>query len=291
MRASFLATSINTYHQEVNQFDDGRLLDAPWLNASLLMQSENRILLGAVEFDQLTELETCKWIGSALDRGEAGFVVTANLDHLLRCKRSQEYLRLVNQASLVVADGMPLIWASRIQGTPLPERVAGSSLCLSLAQSLASAGRSIFLLGGDPGVAANAAQILKDRFPGLTIAGAYSPPFGFEKDPIELNVILTLLADSGPDVVYVALGSPKQEKLIEQLRDRFPSTWWIGVGISLSFITGDIKRAPRWVQLIGCEWVHRLVQEPRRLARRYLIDGIPFAVELLVGSAMRRLRN
>ncbi len=248
----------------------------------------SRIDLGNVAIDVATEAETCAHIAECLERGRGGNVVTVNLDHLLRCKRSADYHQLVSRADLVVADGMPLVWASRMQGTPLPERVAGSSLCLSLAATLASSSRRIFLLGGDPGVAEVAAEVLSQRFPGLQIAGTYCPPFGFEKDPAQLELIRRRIAESAPDVVYVALGSPKQEQLIERLRSEFPGVWWTGIGISLSFITGDVRRAPRWVQRIGCEWIHRLVQEPRRLGRRYLVDGIPFGIELLVTSAGRR---
>lgn len=250
-----------------------------------------RVKLGHVLFHTATEAETCTHISRCLDAKRGGSVVTVNLDHLLRCKRHADYREIVSRADIVVADGMPLIWASRIQGTPLPERVAGSSLCLSLAAELAQANRSIFLLGGDPGVAEQAAKVLTQRFAGLRIAGTHFPPLGFEKDPAELDLIRQQLTTSQPDVVYVALGSPKQEQLIERLRKELPSTWWMGVGISLSFITGDVKRAPRWVQKVGCEWIHRLIQEPRRLARRYVIDGIPFAFELLIGSAVRRVRG
>ncbi len=218
-------------------------------------------------------------------------MVTANLDHLLRCNRHPEYLDLVRKADLVVADGMPLIWASRIQGTPLPERVAGSSLCLSLAEAISPLGRSIFLLGGNPGVAERAAKVLAQRFPGLIIAGTYCPPLGFERIPAEIDCIRSMIGDTKPDIAYVALGSPKQEELIERLRAEFPATWWMGIGISLSFITGEVRRAPKWVQKMGLEWTHRLSQEPKRLARRYLIDGVPFALWLFAWSASKRLRE
>lgn len=250
-----------------------------------------QIKLQHVALDAVTEPQACTHIVESLAAGQGGSVVTVNLDHLLRCKRSLEYRQLVERADLVVADGMPLVWASHILGTPLPQRVAGSSLCLSLARELADAGRSLFLLGGNPGVAEKAGRVLSERFSGLRIAGTHCPPLGFENDPAELETIRRALEASKPDVVYVALGSPKQEQLIERLRHEHPSTWWMGVGISLSFITGDVKRASKWIQNLGCEWVHRLVQEPQRLTRRYLVDGIPFAIELLVACALRRLRE
>lgn len=256
-----------------------------------LKAKRTRIDLQGIVFDAITESETCARIVEALDQQRGGYVVTANLDHLLRCNRFPRYKSLVKLADLVVADGMPLIWASRLQGTPLPERVAGSTLCLSLARALAEHGKSLFLLGGNPGVAKQAAQVLKKHFPGLRIAGTYFPEFGFDKDPAQLEAIRHLLQDSKPDMVYVSLGSPKQEELIDHLRRDFHNVWWMGVGISLSFITGEVHRAPLWVQRLGLEWIHRLAQEPRRLAKRYLVDGIPFAIHLLTNSALRRLRS
>lgn len=248
-----------------------------------------RVDLQGIMFDAITESQTCSRIVNALNQQRGGYVVTANLDHLLRCKRFPRYKSLVKQADIIVADGMPLIWASLLQGNPLPERVAGSTLCLSLARSLAEHGKSLFLLGGNPGVARQAAQVLKNRFPDLRIAGTFFPEFGFEKDPVQIEAIRHHLQDSKPDMVYVSLGSPKQEELIDQLRTDFPHVWWMGVGISLSFIAGEVLRAPVWIQRLGLEWVHRLAQEPRRLAKRYLIDGVPFAIQLLISSALRRL--
>lgn len=250
-----------------------------------------RIDLQGIPFDAITESQTCARIVDALNRKQGGYVVTVNLDHLLRCRRFPRYKSLVRQADLVVADGMPLIWASRLQGSPLPERVAGSTLCVSLARSLAENGKSLFLLGGNPGVAEQAAYVLKERHPSLRIAGTYFPEFGFEKDPRKFETIRQLLQGSKPDMVYVSLGSPKQEELIDRLREDFPRMWWMGVGISLSFIAGDVERAPLWVQRLGLEWMHRLAQEPKRLAKRYLIDGIPFAIQLLISSALRGFRR
>ncbi len=225
--------------------------------------------------------------------GRGGWVMTSNLDHLLRAGRDAEFRGMLEEADLVVADGAPLVWASRLQGTALPERVAGSSLVWTLSEAAATRGLSVFLLGGDAGTAEAAGQILARRYPGLRIAGTHCPPMGFEKDPAEIHAIVGRLRASGADLVYVALGSPKQEQLIRRLRrenpDLLPGAWWMGVGISLSFICGQVQRAPVWVQKLGLEWGHRLVQEPRRLARRYLIDGIPFAAVLLGGSVGRRL--
>jgi N-acetylglucosaminyldiphosphoundecaprenol N-acetyl-beta-D-mannosaminyltransferase len=124
---------------------------------------------------------------------------------------------------------------------------------------------------------------------GLAITGCYSPPLGFENVPAELAAIRARIAAAAPDIVYVALGFPKQERLISALREEFPATWFLGVGISLSFLCGQVARAPAWMIRLGLEWLHRLLQEPRRLARRYLVDDMPFAVRLFAQAAWQRL--
>jgi N-acetylglucosaminyldiphosphoundecaprenol N-acetyl-beta-D-mannosaminyltransferase len=186
---------------------------------------------------------------------------------------------------------MPLVWASRLQGTPLPARVAGSDLISSLSAAAAGEGRSIFLLGGDNGTAQAAANVLRDRYPQLVIAGTLCPPLGFENDEAAMRRITAVLEAARPDIVYVALGSPKQERLIDRIRPALPKAWWLGVGVSFSFLCGEVKRAPLWMRNWGLEWIHRLAQEPRRLFRRYVIAGIPFATMLLLQSALRGARN
>ena len=147
-------------------------------------------------------------------------------------------------ATIRVADGMPLIWASKIAGNPLPERVAGSDLVWHLCERAAQRGYSIFLLGGDEGIADKAARVLEEKYPGLRIAGTHCPPFGFEKDPEQMDLIRAKLTEAKPTIVLVALGCPKQERLIDTLRTDFPQTWFFGIGNSLSFVTGDVRRAP-----------------------------------------------
>ena len=187
---------------------------------------------------------------------------------------------MLDGADYVVADGIPLLWAARLQGTPLPDRVAGSDLVWLLAERAARAGRSLYLLGGAPGAAADAARIFRERWPDLRIAGLSSPALSSDPGAAELAPVLAALRESRPDLVFVALGSPKQDRLIAELRGHFPGTWWIGVGISLSFAAGRVSRAPRWMQRLGLEWVHRLAQEPGRLWRRYLVHDLPFTLGL-----------
>jgi N-acetylglucosaminyldiphosphoundecaprenol N-acetyl-beta-D-mannosaminyltransferase len=244
-----------------------------------------------VHLHAITEAETVAHILDALDAGQGGTVVTPNLDHIRRCHQSSDYANLVAGADLVVPDGVPLLWASWIAGRPLPGLVAGSNLVSSLAAGAAIRGRSIFLLGGVEGSASAAADVLMLRFAGLRIVGTWCPPFGFENSEVEVERLTAAVCSAQPDIVYVGLGSPKQERLIRCLRDRLPNAWWLGVGVSFSFLAGDVRRAPKWVQRCGLEWLHRLSREPRRLARRYLIEGLPFGVRLMAWSVARRFRR
>jgi exopolysaccharide biosynthesis WecB/TagA/CpsF family protein len=245
--------------------------------------------LFGVRVHVVSETQCIDRVISELHVGRGGVVVTPNLDHLVRSRRDRNFAAILRDADLAVADGMPLVWASKLSGAPLPERVAGSNLILSISDAAEKHSRSVFLLGGDPGTAVKAAEIMAARYPKLKCVGTYCPPFGFEQIDEEMEQIRTLLIDAAPDIVFVALGSPKQERLIAELRDILPRSWWLGVGISFSFVAGDVNRAPRWLQKIGLEWLHRLVQEPRRLARRYLVNNLPYAVLLLSSSAIKGL--
>src|SRR5439155_23995077 len=149
-------------------------------------------------------------------------------------------------------------------------------------------GVSIFLLGGNAGAAEACAERMRTEYPKVRIAGLLSPPHGFEKDERALGEIVATLRAAAPEIVYLALGFPKQEELALQLAPMMPTAWFVGVGISFSFVAGEVQRAPRWMQATGLEWVHRLVQEPRRLFRRYVVDGLPFAARMFAHALCSR---
>jgi N-acetylglucosaminyldiphosphoundecaprenol N-acetyl-beta-D-mannosaminyltransferase len=246
------------------------------------------VALMGLELAKLTETETTRFVLDALDDGYGGWICPVNLDVLRQVVHSEELRALVGSADLVVADGMPLLWASRLQGTPLPERVAGSSLILTLSAALARNNRSVYLLGGNHGAAQAAGAQLQDTLPGFRLAGWSCPPFGFEHSTEQLAHIMRNVEEAKPDVVFVGLGFPKQDRLIAQLRERLPGVWFMSCGISFSFLIGEVRRAPPILQTLGLEWTHRLVQEPSRLAKRYLVQGLPFAARLTASSACRR---
>jgi N-acetylglucosaminyldiphosphoundecaprenol N-acetyl-beta-D-mannosaminyltransferase len=242
--------------------------------------------LACLENDQLLD-----HIFAELAAGRGGWLVTANLDFLRRHVHDPEARAIYAGADLRVADGMPLVWASRLRGTPLPARIAGSSLVLPLCERAARAGKRVYLLGGEAEANRLAAERLQRECPGLVIAGRSSPLVGAPPSSSQVAELRAELLTTKPDIVLVAFGSPKQEHVIAALRSSLPNAWWAGVGISFSFLAGSVKRAPKLVQDMGLEWVHRLVQEPGRLFRRYVIEDLPFAFELFGRAMLERLRG
>jgi N-acetylglucosaminyldiphosphoundecaprenol N-acetyl-beta-D-mannosaminyltransferase len=266
-----------------------RVVSGPGMDhVSLPTPPRRYVRLSGARFAAVTEADAVRGIIDAATSMTGHWTITANLDHLRRYKRDPIAKELMDRADLVVADGMPLIWASRLVGTSLPERVTGSNMIWSISEAARSRRQSVYLLGGDPGVAERAAQILVERYEGLDIAGTLCPPIGFEKDVYELDRILREITEAAPQIVFVALGFPKQDLLIKRLRRAFPGASYIGVGISLSYITGEVPRAPGWTHTLGLEWLYRLLREPRRLVRRYLLDGVPFALRLLASAICHR---
>jgi N-acetylglucosaminyldiphosphoundecaprenol N-acetyl-beta-D-mannosaminyltransferase len=244
--------------------------------------------LGGLNFDPLTEEQVVGRIVEGLAEGRGGQVVTVNIDICQRASWDRAAYDLIRNATLVVADGMPLVWAARLGGNPLPERVTGSSLIFSVSAAAARHGRSIYLLGGEPGVPERAAAELERCFPGLRVAGIDAPPAGFETRPDDLAAVRARVAAARPDIVFAGLGFPKQEQVIAQIAPALPGTWFMGCGAAIPFAAGVLPRAPRWMQQTGLEWTFRLMSEPQRLFRRYLVTDLPFAAWLLITSAAAR---
>lgn len=246
-----------------------------------------------VDFAAVTEEFVVDDFVAGAVAGRGRWVVTANVDHLRRYAIEEETREIIAQADIVVADGMPIVFASRLAGMPLPERIAGSSLVRPVCRRAADCGATVFLLGGEPGVAERAREVLEAEAPGLRVVGTSCPPFGFEHDEEELRRIERELAAARPDIVFLALSFPKTDRLIQRLRAHMPSASYMGIGIALSFVSGTSARAPAWMRRLGLEWLHRLLCEPGRLWRRYLLLGLPFAARLalaaLVVRAQRRL--
>src|ERR1035438_7714124 len=221
--------------------------------------------------DSLTAGEAVEAIEDLILSGGTHQVATANLDFWLNSLADQHLHRIIAGCSLVLPDGMPLVWASKLLGCPLRERVTGVDLVPRLAELSARKGYGIFLLGGKEHVAARTARLLERNYPGVRIADTYAPT---EEDMARLDQsdILSRIHAAKPDILLVALGNPKQEKWIWMHRKRLGVPVAMGVGGSFEILVGDVRRAPKWVQRVGLEWAMRLVQEPSRLGPRYFRD-------------------
>jgi N-acetylglucosaminyldiphosphoundecaprenol N-acetyl-beta-D-mannosaminyltransferase len=261
----------------------------------LTIEAFDRVHLDGTGFDRITEGEVVAVVRDALESGRGGRIITPNIDILRQAQVNERVRAYLDDADLIVADGMPLVWASRLSGTPLPERVAGSSLIWSLSEGLGRDGRSIFVIGGNPATphepdgAHRAAARLAAACPGLRVAGTLCPEYGFERDEDVYAEFCAAVKEAKPDLIFMGLGFPKQENVITRLRTELPQAWFIGCGAAVNFVAGDVGRAPRWMQRTGLEWAHRLGTEPRRLATRYLRHDAPYALRLLATSLPRDL--
>lgn len=235
-----------------------------------------RVTLGRARIDDVTMDDAIARIEALIARRRPGYVVTPNVDHLVKLQDDAEFREVYARAALVLADGMPLLWASRLLGTPLRAKVSGSDLFVSFAAVAARRGYRLFFMGGREGAAARAAEVLTARHPGLIVCGVDSPPVGFDRDPEANRRLVARIRAARPDVLFVGLGAPKQEKWIHRwhLEAQVPVS--IGVGVSFEFVAGMVRRAPAWMQRAGLEWAWRLLMEPRRLWRRYLIEDTRF---------------
>lgn len=208
------------------------------------------------------------------DDGECRYVVTPNVDHTVLLQENKELAKAYESAHLILADGHPIVWASRLLRKPLPERVPGSELVPALFDSFNENGQlKVFLLGALPGVGAIAAANMKQQWPNVQTVGVYSPPLGFEKDPEECNYILGRIALTRPDLVIVGLGAPKQEIWTNRHYKQMNAKAALCVGATIDFLAGEQKRAPVWMQKSGIEWLHRMCSQPKRLVKRYAKDA------------------
>lgn len=209
---------------------------------------------------------------------ERGIVLTPNVDHLIQLQKDSAFLNLYGQADYRVCDSQILLYASYFLGTPLKQKISGSDLFPAFCDfHRSNPSIRIFLLGGADGVPELAADRINCRISRMIVVGAYSPPFGFETDELECLSIVERIKQSGATVLAIGVGAPKQEKWIYKYKDKLSTIKiFLAIGATINFEAGVIKRAPLWVSRSGLEWLYRLLSEPRRLWKRYLINDIPF---------------
>lgn len=251
-----------------------------------------------IPIDNLTIIEAVdsifRMIDDYRDSSTPKYIATVNVDFITNTiawsserSRHPELLDILRRADLVTADGMPVVWISRLMDSPLKERVTGSDMLPFISKKAAEHNKSIFLFGARPGIADNAAKILVERYPGLKIAGTYSPDITTEGeamlDSLEQDKkIVTMINQSGADILFIGLGNPKQEVWFNRNRGNIRVPVSIGVGGSFSFITGDVSRAPGWMQKNGLEWIYRICHDPGRLWKRYFIGFFKLGTSIIL---------
>ena len=240
--------------------------------------------MGRVGIDCVTAAEALGAIEKLVLAGRGGSVFTPNVDHIVIAESDDALAHAYADVSLSLADGAPLVWVSRLLGRPLPERVAGSDLFLPLMKLAARRAWRVYLLGGAPDVAAAAADHLITRV-GVNVVGWSSPMIGRDGSDASGESVERVRA-AKPDLLIVAFGNPKQELWIRQAGDAIGPVVSLGLGAVLDFLVGRQTRAPRWVARVGAEWLFRLVQEPRRLWRRYLIQD-PLFLKIVLETFLR----
>lgn len=232
----------------------------------------SRIRFMNTEVDNFTMDEAIEAIDRLIQQDKNSYVVTPNIDHIVRLETDENLQRVYANADIILTDGKPMIWMSKLYGTPIKEKVSGSDLFPRLCKLATEKNYRVFLLGAAEGVAVKAASNLQKKFPGLMIAGTYSPPFGFEKDEEEIQHIIQIVTAAKPHILIVGLGCPKQENFIYNYRNELKVPVSLGLGASIDFEAGILKRAPKWMADHGFEWLYRVVQDPKRMAKRYFVD-------------------
>lgn len=233
-----------------------------------------RLRIGTLWIDALNFAEALCEIERLVDGGQGGSVFTPNVDHVVKAESNDAFRHAYEHASLSFADGMPLVWAARLLGCPLPGRVAGADLLVPLMELAGRREWCVYFLGGAPGVAEAAGKEMAARF-GVRVAGWDAPIIRSDGSDVAGDSV-ALASAAKADIVLVALGPPKQEIWIHRATDALRPAVALGIGAGLDFLIGRYKRAPRWVSAAGLEWVFRLIQEPGRLWRRYLVDDPRF---------------
>jgi N-acetylglucosaminyldiphosphoundecaprenol N-acetyl-beta-D-mannosaminyltransferase len=253
---------------------------APLVTREKSRPQKSPIAMLGVPFDNVTTEEAIRLIDEMIASRQPHYLATANVDFTVQALHDPELRKILAEAHLVVCDGMPLVWASKWLRNPLPERVAGADLVPALLKVAAARGYRVYFLGGKAEVAQQAVANVREQYPTLQVAGVWSPPFA-PLASMDHADICRRVRESKADLLFVSFGCPKQEKWIAMNYQNCGVPVSVGVGATIDFLAGSMRRAPRWMQATGLEWIFRLLQEPRRLFRRYAGDLVVFGYGIL----------
>jgi N-acetylglucosaminyldiphosphoundecaprenol N-acetyl-beta-D-mannosaminyltransferase len=218
-------------------------------------------------------------IETAIREGTKGYVCVTGVHGVMEAQRDFQFREILNHALLVTPDGMPTVWVGRMQGNRTMKRVFGPDLMLEVCRRSVGTGIRHFLYGGNPGIADQLADFLRLRFPGIAVVGTFTPPFR-SLQPSEHSALERRMQITRPDIVWVGLSTPKQEKFMAANFRQLPCKIMVGVGAAFDIHTGHVKDAPQWIKTAGLQWAHRLCQEPGRLWKRYLVNNSAFLAAL-----------
>tara|TARA_R100001143_G_scaffold63603_3_gene73738 strand:- start:9208 stop:9975 length:768 start_codon:yes stop_codon:yes gene_type:complete len=251
---------------------------------------KNRVNILDVEVSRYNLDETMSLFSNAIDNGQKLRVSVTPVNCVLWAYRDEKLKEIYNSADLVTADGVPLIWASKFLGSSIKGRVTGLDLLPEFSKIAAEKGYRYFFLGAAEGVASKLSNHLTSLYPGLNVVGTYSPPFADQFTESENEKMIDMINQSETDILWVSLTAPKQDYWIAEHFDRLNVSIAIGVGAAFDVVAGNIKRSPKWMQKTGLEWLFRLIQEPRRLSKRYLVEAPQF-IPLVVKQKWSSLRK
>lgn len=215
------------------------------------------------------------------------YVVAVNVDVIVKIEKDDYLKEIIDNADIVITDGKPLIWISRLFHNTIIDKISGSDLVPQICEMARNKGYSIYILGGAEGVPERAKKNLELNYPGINIVGTYSPPNGFDKNDNEVNKINIMIRSKKPDILLVCFGCPKQEKFVYENKSEYDATISICAGATVDFIAGNIRRAPRIVSDIGLEWFYRFLKEPKRLFRRYFVEDL-FILKIIIKYKKKR---
>ena len=238
---------------------------------------------------RLSYEQTLDVVDDLIARGDPAFFITANLHYAMLTARDRRLAEANDRAAFLVADGMPMVWHSRLVRRPLPERVAGADLIYVLCRRAAAQGHTVFLLGGGPGVAEEAAERLVARYPALKIVGLEAPELD-EMSCQEHQELVDRIRKAGPDLLLVAFGQPKGELWLAANYRKLGVPACVQLGASFDFVAGRVRRAPQWVQRTGAEWLYRIAREPGRMIPRYAADAA-FLFRTVARDVLAQLRR